>query len=135
MDTNNIKTSRDLADLLEYAVKMLRTLPEYELSEGYQQGKHSTIQKKSHGIAEASNTQMSLADLASKLPSLSRESAVSEIESLTLESMRQIASLLEIRIPSRATKSETLNTLLAQLFDIPAGQERIRTFHKRNVQS
>ena len=79
--------------------------------------------------------QRSLSDLASRLPTLGRENAEAEIQALTVKDMRQIAASLEIRIPSKATKSETVNMLLAQVFDVPAGHERIRTFHKRNAPS
>ena len=135
MNTSNVKTSRDLADLLESVAKMLRALPDYELSEAYVQDYQLGIQQKSVGTSRTSKAQISLADFACELPNLSRESAESELKSLTLDSMRQVAALLEIRIPSKATKSETLSTLLAQVFDIPAGQERIRTFHKRKLEA
>ena len=55
------------------------------------------------------------------------------MNSLTVPAIRQLASLLGIRIPSKAIKSESISMLLSQVFDVPAGQELIRTFHKRKV--
>ena len=44
-----------------------------------------------------------------------------------------LESLLGMRIASRATKKESMEVLLAQVFDVPSGQELLRTFHKRNA--
>ena len=135
MDIKDIKTSRELADLLESVAKILRTLPEYELPESSRQADPVDQQQKVFGKPDKLQNQLSLADFAYRFPKMERDVAEAEIKALTVESMRQLAALLEIRVPSKATKSETVDMLLTQVFDVPTGQERIRTFHKRNMKS
>lgn len=131
MDFSHIKTSRDLADLLESVAKVLRTIPEYDITEFHKSFDTNGPQKG----ATSFKSEIPLDELAYRLPTLNREEAHLEIQSLTIASMRQLASHLQIRIPSKATKSETVSMLMSQIFDLPAGQERIRTFHKRNPSS
>ena len=131
MDYKDVKTSHDLADVLESVANLLRSIPEYELGKVRQNFKDTDNQKNS----EDPQIQITLTELASRLSEFGRENAETELKKLTLESMRYLATSLKIRIPSKASKADTINILLTQLFDIPAGQERIRTFHNRNVKS
>ena len=131
METHDIKSSHDLADVLENIATLLRTVPEFQITEPPQVVKTShakkTTQKKAHKqVADVEA-------LARRLPGLSRDGAEAEMNALTVPSIRQLASLLEIRIPSKITKTETINMLLSHVYDIPAGQELIRTFHERNA--
>lgn len=131
MDYKDVKTSHDLADVLESVANLLRSIPEYELGKVRQNFKDTDNQKNS----EDPQIQITLTELASRLSEFGRENAETELKKLTLESMRHLATSLKIRIPSKASKADTISILLTQLFDIPAGQERIRTFHNRNVKS
>lgn len=128
MVTDQIKTSHDLADALEGVVEVLRGLPAFQIADGpalQKQGVRGRDHEKSNG--QSAQVQA----IADRLLNLPRKDAEAEIGSLTLPEIRQIAALRGIRVPSRATKSETVAMLLAQVFDMPAGQELIRTFHKR----
>ena len=135
MDINNIKTSRDLADLLEDVVKLLRTLPELPLKDTGLELETLNHQMENQNNTGHKQNHAPSSDLVSRLPDLGRDNAKEEIQSLTLDAIRQLATSLEIRIPSRATKSETVQMLLEQVFDMPAGHDRIRTFHKRKASS
>ena len=137
MTTRRVKTSYELADILEDVVRVLRALPEVHLAEPSQNAnitnmlpgtlKDSLQEDVQHDIQDKVNS------LANQLHTFGREYAESEMNSLTVPAIRQLASLLGIRIPSKAVKSESISMLLSQVFDVPAGQELIRTFHKRNV--
>ena len=72
-------------------------------------------------------------DLSRRFSGLTRDEAAAELRNLKVDSIRQLAASLGIRIPSKATKAEATGTLLAHVFDIPAGQEIISTFHQRKV--
>ena len=131
MATNDIKTSHDLAEALEDAAKALRAVPNlslYELGQILAEGKA----QRSNVKASAGKAKFDLSDLAARLPNLERDEAESELNALNVDSLRQLATLLGIRIRSKMPKSQSVALLLAQLFDIPAGQELIRTFHRRN---
>lgn len=132
MPNGQIQTSRDLADALEEVIKVLRTIPEFQVhTEGIPRTAEapdvSHNKKKSNGLRQSE-----IAELAELLPGLGRSNAEQQLSSLSLQQIRELAKLLEIRVASRTAKSETVNVLLAQLFDMPSGQELIRTFHKRN---
>ena len=71
-------------------------------------------------------------ELSRRFSSLERGDAEAELKNLKADAIRQLAAALGIRIPSKATKAEASSMLLAQVFDIPAGQELIRTFHRRH---
>lgn len=131
METKDIKTSHDLADMLDQIVKVLRTVPEVKLAE-LQETNASDLAKKSQNNEIRRQDQERLSDIAKQLPSFHRERAETEITALTVPEIRQLATLLEIRMPSKMKKSESIDLLLSQVFDVPAGQELIRTFHKRN---
>ena len=72
-------------------------------------------------------------DWSRRFSGLTRDEAAAELRNLKVDSIRRLAASLGIRIPSKATKSEATSTLLAHVFDIPAGQELIRTFHRRRA--
>ena len=131
MGTEEIKTSHDLADLLENAARGLRMLPAMQLG-----GAHIAVPTDSVGWSEQKDggrkqVPERLTLLAEQLPELNRSEAETCLSSLTVNAIRQLAPLLDIRIPSKAAKNEYVKLLLTQLFDAPAGQELIRTFHKR----
>ena len=72
-------------------------------------------------------------DLSRRFSGLARDEAEVELRNLKVDSIRRLAASLGIRMPSKATKAEAISTLLAHVFDIPAGQELIRTFHRRRA--
>lgn len=131
METKDIKTSYDLADMLDHVVKVLRTVPEVKLTE-LQETKASDLAKKIQKDEARQQIQDRLSYLAKQLPSFQRERAETEITALTVPEIRQLATLFDIRMPSKMKKSESIDLFLSQMFDVPAGQELIRTFHKRN---
>lgn len=77
---------------------------------------------------------VALLGLANRMPSLERSTAEMELAGLTVSDIRKLAGILHIRVPSKIKKIEAVNMLLEQVFDLPAGQQLIRTFHKRNSQ-
>ena len=135
MATDNIRTSHDLANALEDAAKALRVLPELPLS---QLGQTFAKLKSPRSVCGKSNEeflQVQLEDLANTLPDLEKSEAASKLKPLTVESIRQLATMLGFRMPSKLNKSQSIDMLLEQVFDIPAGQELIRTFHRRKAAS
>ena len=130
MQPDRIRTSHDLADLLEDAARGLRMLPPLDLSDA-QRGIATNILKARKRGDSDQEARERLTLLAEELPELSRSDAETHLVSLTVESIRRLAPMLDVRIPSKATKNEYVQMLLTQLFDAPAGQELIRTFHKR----
>ena len=135
METQNIKTSRDLANVLEHIADVLRSVPEIQLMEIPQVSEISRQEEGIETCVSPGKDTAQLTDLATQLPNLSREVAKEEVAVLTVPKIRRLASLLGVRLPSKMTKSESVDTLIAQVFDVPAGQELIRTFHKRNALS
>ena len=131
MRHERIKTYHDLADLLEDAARVLRMLPPLELSDAQQSIVLDGLKGRKRRNRDHESVQERVALLAEQLPKLSRADAKTQLASLTVESIRQLAPMLDVRIPSKATKNEYIELLLTQLFDAPAGQELIRTFHKR----
>lgn len=132
MAANNIRTSHDLAAALESAAQALRAFPELSLLELSQTLAQTHPHKK---VAEKLGKPLdisSVEDLSTRFSSLERSEAEAELRNLTVDSMRQLATTLGIRMPSKITKSQAISMLLAQVFDIPAGQELLRTFHRRH---
>ena len=133
MRNYEIDTSHDLADLLEDAAKRLRMLPSVRFSDA--QGRVAddrlSDRRGRRNYREAIR-QDGLALVAEELRESSRLDAEARLGSLTVGEIRQIAPSLGVRIPSKGTKSEYIQMLLTQVFDAPAGQELIRTFHKRS---
>ena len=125
-----IRNSHDLADLLEKTAFALRALPPLELAEDERTGERNGRTRSQR--VRRQEVQERLNRFVDQLPGLSRTDAENELASLTVAAIRQLAPMLDVRIPSKATKSEYIRLLLIQLFDAPAGQELIRTFHKRN---
>lgn len=132
MTTEKIQTSHDLADLLEDAVQVLRMLPAMQLTDDQQPVRTRNAKQNRQGESDRKRMEEGLATVAKQLPELDRAEAETQLSSLTVDSIRKLAPILDIRIPSKATKDEYIKLLLSQLFDAPAGQELIRTFHKRN---
>ena len=131
MRRDKIRTSHDLADLLEDVAKGLRMLPPLDLSDAQQDLATDILKSRKRGDSDQEAVRERLTLLAEELPRLSRSDAETHLVSLTVDSIRQLAPMLDVRIPSKATKNEYVQMLLTQLFDAPAGQELIRTFHKR----
>lgn len=131
MDRDRIDTSHDLADFLEGIARTLRQLPSFKL-EGLEREIVGTATGPSKDRQrEQKRAEPDLGILADRLRKIDRSEAETQLSELTLESIRRIAPILDIRIPSRAKKDESIEMLLVHLFDAPAGQELIRTFHKR----
>ena len=133
MRTDDINTSHDLAELLENAARLLRMLPEIQLNDaGPDVSSKNPDSKVVQKVYSRELTADHLSLLAERIPELGRADAEAQLTSLTVGSIKQLAPLLDIRMPSKATKDEYIKLLLMQLFDAPAGQELIRTFHKRS---
>lgn len=133
MATNDIRTSYDLADALEGAVKALRAAPELPIYDLNRILASARSQKGGDPEVNAAPAKFRLEELARRFSGLARDEAEAELRNLTVDSIRQLAAALGIRIPSKATKGQATSTLLAHVFDIPAGQELIRTFHRRHA--
>lgn len=131
MATDRIATTHDLADALESVVDVLRQLPEVDVTR-LQGLVASSARDDGEGKNDRRQDQVSVVELSERLPRLGREEAEVEVGALNVPDIRRLAKLQQIRIPSKATKSEAIGMLMSQLFDMPAGQELIRTFHKRN---
>ena len=121
MKTDGIKTTHDLAEYLEEVAKGLRFLPEMALEDANR--KRPAKKVMDDGPEE-------LKVLADQIRELTKDEAEARLLSLTVLAIRQLALLVDIRVPSKATKGEHIETLLLHLFDIPAGDEVIRTFRK-----
>lgn len=123
-----LHTSYDLAQLLESWAKVLRSLPELPLQEFK---KDSMGQKtRSRNSSDDNNADNGLVDLAAQLPTYDKEMARASLDTLTVPQIRKISTLLRIRTPSKARRVELIDMLLAHVFDIPAGQDVVRTFHR-----
>lgn len=133
MSARNIQTSHDLAAALEAAAQALRAFPDLSLQELSQTLAQGQPPKKAAASAGKPLGQAQLDDLSRRFSSLERGEAEAELKNLKTDSIRQLAASLGIRIPSKANKVQATSTLLAHVFDIPAGQEIISTFHQRKV--
>lgn len=132
MATNDIRTSYDLADALEGAVKALRAAPElpiYDLNRILASARNQKGDTPKHNATPA---KFKPEELSRRFAGLGRDAAAAELKSLKTDAIRQLAADLGIRIPSKATKAEATRVFLAHAFDIPAGQELIRTFDRRH---
>ena len=132
MASEHVKTSHDLADELESAARALRNAPAVPLTDASEPLKKSPGRSTSAGSNSLGGRRPELEELVEQLATMERTSAEPELRSLPVTAARRVAKILGLRVPSRATKDETVDLLLAQLFEVPAGQERIRTFHERN---
>lgn len=132
MAARNIQTSHDLAAALAAAARALRAFPDLSLQELGQALAQGQSPKKAAARGGPPADKAQLEDLSRRFSSLERGDAAAELKNLKVDSIRQLAAALGIRIPSKATKAEATRSLLAQVFDIPAGQELIRTFHRRH---
>ena len=127
-----IKNSHDLADLLETTANALRLSPPLELDDMRRVGRTGTNRSTPRVDESVELERERMCKLAEKLPGFTRSEAENSLRSLTVKSIRQLAPLVDVRIPSKATKGEHIEMLLTHLFDAPAGQELISTFHQRN---
>lgn len=126
--TERIRTSHELGRLLEAWAKVLLGLPEVDVRElaGGSKGK----QAGGRGSSSDPRLTVELEELARRLPEFEKEKAHSELSVLTVKQIRTIGTFLQIRTPSKMPKAEVIDMLLRHLFDIPAGQEVVRTFAK-----
>ena len=124
MDHDDIHTSYDLADFLEQVARLLRRLPEMELTE-----KHHRSQRVDRAVGMRHEV---TSEFATQLGTLDRDQAGLKMATLSVRQLREIGTLFQVRMPSRVKKSDAIATLLSQLFDMPAGQELLRTFHERH---
>ena len=122
-----LETAGEVASVLEAIAKKLRSLPAKGLSGNSPGSSERTPKRK----ARTKGPLVDIPSLSREVPQMSREAAEATLGSLTVLSLRELASLLNIRAPSRATKLELVQLLLSQLFDIPEGQQLISTFHRR----
>ena len=132
MAIKGVGTTHDLANLLEDVAKVLRVLPSVELVDDELLDK---MLRKDSDPGQSGKKPVSSeieVTLATELSGLERQDAEKELRSLTVAGIRRVAELMGIRIPSKSPKNDSVNLLLAQVFDAPAGQELLRTFHKRN---
>ena len=133
MKIDGIKTTHDLAAYLEEVAKSLKALPEIALDDANQ--KHPAKKVMDDGPAARQRNLAAeheeLKVLAGQIRELTKDEAKTRLLSMTIPDIRQLALLVDIRVPSKATKGEHIETLLLHLFDIPAGHEVIRTFRNR----
>ena len=139
----NAEESNNIASLIEAAATKSHELGELLSSLTLALRKHQMqdsgrrIGEKELGIESTEGERqcsVALLGLAKRLPSLDRSTAEVKLAGLTVSDIRKLAGILQIRIPSKIKKIEAVNMLLEQVFDLPAGQQLIRTFHKRNSQ-
>ena len=122
--------SHELGKLLSAVALALRKHQMQDLGCGIGEEKAASIER----AEDERQCVVALSGLAGRLPSLERSMAEAELANLTVSNIRKLAGMLQIRIPSKIKKDEAVNMLLAQVFDLPAGQQLIRNFHKRNSQ-
>ena len=132
MEIDRIRTSHDLADLLEEAAQVLRMLPAMPLASVRRSEGTGASDSKEQGGGHRRRLSETLQSLAEKLPQIDRLEAETELSSLPVYSIQQLAPLLGVRMPSKATKNEYIRLLLSQVFDAPAGQEVVRTFRGKD---
>ena len=129
MRQNKFNTSHDLADMLEDAARALRNMPSVEFEWGMTPSKRS----KEKGVARTQQrTEIELKTLAAEIQGSDRSIAEKRLSDLTVREIRQIADTLGVRTPSKAPKGDYVRTVLTHVFDVPAGQNVVRTFHERN---
>ncbi len=133
MVAKDIRTSHELAAVLESAAQALRAFPELPLLELSQTLAQTQPHKKVAEKPGKSSTVEPSEDLSTRFSSLERSEAEAELGSLKVDAIRQLGTALGIRMPSKLTKSEATSMLLTQVFDIPAGQKLISTFHQRKA--
>jgi polyhydroxyalkanoate synthesis regulator phasin len=133
MKTDGIKTTHDLAEYLEEVAKGLRFLPEMALEDANRKRPAKKVMDDGPVARQSNHTvkHEELKVLADQIRELTKDEAEARLLSLTVPAIRQLALLVDIRVPSKATKGEHIETLLLHLFDIPAGHEVIRTFRDR----
>lgn len=140
----NAEESNDIASLIEATTAKLHELGELLSAFALALRKHQMQdldrrvgEEKAASIERAEDERqcvVALSGLADRLPNLERSMAEAELANLTVSNVRKLAGMLQIRIPSKIKKDEAVNMLLEQVFDLPARQQLIRTFHKRNSQ-
>lgn len=133
MKTDEIRTTHDLAAYLEEVAKSLRFLPEMTLDDANQRHPAKKAMDDDPVARQRNHTveHEELKVLADQMRELTRDEAEARLLALTVPAIRQLALLVDIRVPSKATKGEHIETLLLHLFDIPTGHEVIRTFRSR----
>ena len=119
--------SHELGNLLSDLALALRKQPTQDLRHGKEE-EAANVERS----ADERQRSVALSELAARLPSLERSAAETKLEDLTVGDIRKLAGMLQIRVPSKIRKAEAVEMLLEHVFDIPAGQQLIRTFHKRN---
>lgn len=122
--------SHELGRILSDLALALRKQPMQNFRFGQEEQKATNV----GGIGDERQCSVALSGLAARLPSLERSAAAAELEDLTVGDVRKLAGILQIRVPSKIRKAEAVDMLLEHVFDLPAGQQLIRTFHKRNSQ-
>ena len=122
-----LETTDEVASVLEAVAKKLRSLPSAGLYGNHLGSPEHTPDRK----ARPKGPPVDLPSLSREVPQMSRVVAEETLGSLTVPSLRELAPLLNIRAPSRATKPELVQLLLSQLFDVPEGQQLISTYHRR----
>ena len=124
MPDDGLKTSHDLADILEEVARILRRFPPVSVANDERfdvshknQGKRRTNEAPEHAGHEFES-------LAEEISGLDRSSAEVRLGSLTIDTMRQLANTMGIRTPSKALKREYVSLLIMQLFRC-AGRSRV----------
>ena len=132
MAPESIRTTLDLAKMLEKIAAALRAMPEIEISGVAEHRRRAT--KLDNEIAKKRETRQRtvMESLSAHIERLDREGAEAELATLSIPEIRELASLFHVRIPSKVRKSEAISITLSQLVDMPADQELLRTFHERN---
>jgi hypothetical protein len=135
MNIENLDTTHDLADLLEGVAAVLRKMPATAVRDAQLKGFKGVIEAEPESENPRGNLSEQVSSLAAEMTDLDRAGAETRLASLTVSSIRDLSSIFQIRIPSKSTKRDAIDLVLSQLFDVPAGQELIRTYHKRKLES
>ena len=131
MPRESLRNTHDLADYLQEVSDVLRAHPSLTLADLRQESLNERTKGSRHQTRNQVLSHGELTLLAGQIAQSSRSDAETRLTSLTVKSIQKLAPLLDIRIPSRATKMEYVQILLTHLFDAPAGHKLIRTFHER----
>ena len=132
METESVRTTLDLAILLEHVARKLRAIPEMEISFVADESKSETALDSDDAKSREARHRIVVDKLSTYIERLDRQGAEAELANLSVSEIRELAALFHVRIPSKVRKSEAISMTLSQLVDMPAGQELLRTFHERH---
>ena len=113
------RTTHELAALLAEVVDALRQMPDKPLSE-----------LKARPTRKLKPT-VDIAELAARLPRLSKEEATLCLNELGQRQLIQLCKQLKLNVGSKRTKSNLISQVLWQFFESKDDLERIRTYEEK----